>query len=267
MTNILDKIILQKKEEVEQSKKVLPLDRLKAAVKIGNPPRHGKISVILKKHFSIIAEVKKGSPSKGIIRYDFDPVATAKQYMKAGTDAISVLTDEKFFFGRLEYLTKIARFSTVPLLRKDFIIDEYQIWEARAAGADLILLISSVLTEEKIKKFTKTAAELGMEVLTEVHDSKDLAKALKAGAKIIGVNNRDLKTFKTDIGHSIKLKKHIPRSILTVSESGIHSAEEVAQLRDVGFNAVLVGESLMRQNEPGKLLKQLRIVPQKRKSK
>lgn len=267
MTNILDKIISQKKEEVEQSKKVLPLERLKAAVKVGNPPRHGKISDALKKHFCVIAEVKKGSPSKGIIRHDFDPVAIAKQYLKAGADAISVLTDEKFFFGRLEYLTKISRFSTVPLLRKDFIIDEYQVWEARAAGADFILLIASVLTSDKIRKFTKTATDLGMEVLTEVHDMKDLAKALKAGAKIVGVNNRDLKTFKTDIGHSIKLKKHIPRSILTVSESGINSAEDAILLRDAGFNAVLVGESLMRQNEPGKLLKQLRITPQKRKSK
>ncbi len=256
--NILDKIIEQKKKEVSQSKRVLSLERLKAVLEAGKPPRHGNFKDRMKKGFSIIAEVKKGSPSKGIIRKDFDPVKIAKQYEVAGAGAISVLTDEKFFFGRLDYLSKISKFARIPLLRKDFIIDEYQIYEARAAGADMILLISAILTEKKMVQFIDIVKKLGMETLCEVHDRKDLSKALKAGASIIGINNRDLKTFKTDLKISLELKKMIPKGVFTVSESGISSPEDVALLKAAGFHAILVGESLMRQPDPSKLLKKLK---------
>lgn len=256
--DILEKIVEQKKREVEMSKKILPLERMQAFLKVAKPKRHGSLVRRMEKGFCVIAEVKKGSPSKGIIRKDFDPLLTARQYLRAGADAISVITDEKFFFGRLEYLSRISTFSTVPLLRKDFIIDEYQIYEARAAGADIILLIAKLLSSKEMARFLGIAKELGMEAICEVHDKKEIAKALKAGAKIIGVNNRNLRTFQTDLEVSLELRRHIPEKVFAISESGIVSPEDVIRLKRVGFDAILVGESLMRQKSPTRLLKSLR---------
>ncbi len=206
---------------------------------------------------AVIAEVKKASPSKGIIRANFDAVGIAKIYVQNGASALSVLTDEKFFRGSADDLTRISRVVDQPILRKDFTIDPYQIYEARALGASAVLLIVSILTREELSSFLATSRSLGLDALVEVHEKEELRVALDAGAKIIGINNRNLKTFETSLNTTYELISHIPDGVLKVSESGIDTREDVVALRDAGADAVLVGESLMRASDMRGKLREL----------
>ena len=207
---------------------------------------------------SVIAEIKKASPSFGVIRKDFNPLEFALSFEQNGASAISVLTDEKYFQGTLDILKEVKQSVSIPVLRKDFIIDEYQIIEARAAAADAILLIAAILNTAELKKLYSLAQELKMDVLFELHNEEDILKALQVKPRIIGINNRNLKTFKTDLAHTKNLKSKIrfPHQCL-VSESGIKTKEDIEYLRSIGVNAVLVGEMLMRHSNPGEALKEL----------
>jgi indole-3-glycerol phosphate synthase len=206
---------------------------------------------------SLIAEVKKASPSKGIIREDFDPVKIARIYEECLASAISVLTDKAFFQGDLEYLTLIREAVKIPLLRKDFIIDEFQIYEARAFGADAILLIVSILDKTQLAEYQHLANELGLDSLIEVHTEKEVEKAIYADANIIGINNRDLSTFETNIDTTAHLIKLIPDDKIVVSESGISTRDDILTLKDQGVDAVLIGETLMKSDDIGKKIKEL----------
>ena len=216
----------------------------------------GKIR-IRKKGSKIIAEVKKASPSKGVIREDFNPLQIALTCQKNGAVAISVLTDEKFFQGSLNHMHQVAKSTIIPILRKDFIIDEYQVLEARACRADAFLLIAGLLDKERLRDFRLIGEELGMDALVEVHTMEELEKALLSGAGIIGINNRDLATFEVDIKRSIEMVPHIPKEKLIVSESGIKSREDIIRLEEAGVNAFLIGETLLKSNNIGKKLKEL----------
>jgi len=195
---------------------------------------------------AVIAEVKKASPSAGVIAESFDPVAIAKNYERAGADAISVLTDEKFFQGRLSHLVDIRGAVSLPVLRKDFVIDEIQIAEAAAAGADAILLIAAALQQKQLVDLLSAAAKYELEVLVEVHTLGELGRALDAGAEIIGINNRDLATFEADLSVTEKLSEEVPNELVLVSESGIKTSDDVARVKVCGVDAVLIGEALMR---------------------
>ncbi len=207
---------------------------------------------------SFICEVKKASPSKGIFVKEFPYLAIAKEYEKAGANAISVLTEPDFFQGSPRFLEEIANAVSVPVLRKDFIIDPYQIYESKLLGASAILLICALLDTATLKNYLKTAHSLGLSALVEAHTELEVKSALEAGAKIIGINNRDLKTFSVDLTTSARLRKHIPAEILFVSESGIQSAQEVSFLRKIGTDAVLIGETLMKSNDKKEQLSLLR---------
>jgi indole-3-glycerol phosphate synthase len=210
---------------------------------------------------AIIAEVKKASPSAGVIRPDFDPVAIAQVYAAHGAAAISVLTDREYFQGRLEYLTAIKNVVSLPVLRKDFIIDHYQLLEARAAGADAALLIAECLPGEQLATLQQYATDLGLQTLVELHDAEQLPRVLACGATIIGINNRDLRTFVTRLDHTRELLPHIPADRLVVSESGIRTHADLVSLQAAGVQAVLVGESLMRAPDIGAALDSLRGGP------
>jgi len=261
--NILDTIVEQKEREVAQlpARLIAAGDLRDAMLEHGErrdflaalrKPRHGDIA--------LIAEVKKASPSAGMICKDFDPIRIAKEYEAAGASCLSVLTDEKFFQGSLDYLRQIRAAVNLPLLRKDFIIDERQIFEAIEWGADAILLIAAILTDEQLAKFHSLATEAGLAVLVEVHDEAELERAMKISPKLIGVNNRDLKTFKVDLGTTERLATRLESSAgvppaldrrdacptLLVAESGIHTRADVERLKKCGAGAILVGESLLR---------------------
>jgi indole-3-glycerol phosphate synthase len=208
----------------------------------------------------IIAEIKKASPSRGIICKNFDYRKISYEYTQGGAAAISVLTEEKYFSGRLEFLSEIAQTASPPLLRKDFIVHEYQIYEAAAHSASAVLLIAAALDPKQLRYFLQLAHSLNMDALVEVHDFKELEKALNADAKIIGVNNRDLKTFKTTLQKSLEMSEFIPAQKLKISESGIRSRADIQKLEKAGYNAVLIGETLMRQADRAAFLKQLRGV-------
>ena len=245
---ILDKIIADKKVEVAERRRRTPESELRARLKDA-PPVRDFAAALAGEGISLIAEVKKASPSAGVIRKDFDSVAIAKIYESSGASAISVLTDEKYFQGRLGYLLQIKRAVGIPCLRKDFIIDEYQITEARAFGADAILLIVGVLDDAELRGFLGMAHGLGMSCLVESHSEEELKRALAAGAKIIGINNRDLRTFRTDLQTTINLMPLIPDDRIVVSESGIGTRDDVKRLEEAGVSAILVGETLMRSSD------------------
>jgi indole-3-glycerol phosphate synthase len=210
---------------------------------------------------AVIAELKKASPSKGLIRADFHPVELAKGLEAAGAAALSVLTDEEFFQGSLENLRKASAAVKIPCLRKDFIVDEFQLLEARANSADAVLLIVAALSSEELNKLGAAARRRGLDVLCEVHDNQELQQVLDAGFDLIGVNARDLKTFKVDLETALALAEKIPAGVVRVAESGIHSPEGVTKLRSAGYNAFLIGESLMRAEHPGDALRSLLEVP------
>ena len=252
MANILDTIVEQKKREVA----LLP-ERIIAAGDLRDAMlEHGErrdflaaLHIASQKGIGLIAEVKKASPSAGVICPNFDPVRIAKEYEAAGATCLSVLTDEKFFQGSLDYLRQIREAVKLPLLRKDFIIDERQILEAIEWGADAILLIVAILTDEQLQKFHDLAVEAGLSVLVEVHDEAELDRALKFSPALIGVNNRDLKTFKVDLANTERLAAHITKNSLLVAESGIHTRADVDRLKKCGATAILVGESLVKNGD------------------
>lgn len=246
---ILDEINKRTKEDLELRKKVVPMDLLGRSLS-SNPymPRDVKSYLRSTKDepIRIIAEVKKASPSKGIIKEDFDPLLIASEYSKNGANAISVLTEPHYFQGNLDYLTAIRRYVPTPLLRKDFIIDKYQILEALVYGADFILLIAKSLSTKDLKELYEYAIHLGLEVLVEIHDLEDLTKAIKSGATIIGINHRNLETFEMDMTLCEKLIPLIPNGKIIVAESGVSDIEVIKHLHSIGADAFLIGEHFMR---------------------
>jgi indole-3-glycerol phosphate synthase len=243
---ILDKIVANKRTQLEIEKTVTTIEEvMKASEYTASTIRNFK-EALNKNTISIIAEVKKASPSKGIIRENFSPSAIAKVYEEIKIDAISVLTERKFFQGSDNYINVVKNVTSKPVLRKDFIIDEYQLYQAKAIGSDAVLLIVSILGDN-LKEFYNKAKEIGIHCLTEVHDRQELYKALEIGCDIIGINNRDLKTFNEDLKTTEKLIKYIPKDIIIVSESGIKSSEDIKYLKNLGVNAVLIGETFMKK--------------------
>lgn len=250
---ILDKILQTKKEEVAVAKLRQPLEKMRARIgELEDQPRGFARSLRYMRDsggIALIAEVKKASPSKGIIREDFDPVDIAEIYENGGATCLSVLTDEQYFSGHLRYLNLIREQVSLPLLRKDFIIDPYQVYEARVAGADAILLIAAALGDGELRDLALLAKELRLDTLLEVHDGEELDRALELPVDLIGINNRDLKTFKTDLAVTERLAARIPVEQMAVAESGIHSREDVERLQQAGAGAFLIGESLMREDD------------------
>ncbi|MDD3323920.1 MAG: indole-3-glycerol phosphate synthase TrpC [Sulfurospirillaceae bacterium] len=247
---ILDEIIAKTKEDLKKRKKEYTMDWLGRSLAF-NPFMPRDIKPYLKatpeNPYRIIAEVKKASPSKGIIREDFDPLFIAKEYEKGGASAISVLTEPHFFKGNIEYLTQIRRYVSTPLLRKDFIVDEYQLLEALVYGADFVLLIAKALSKKELKALLEYTWRLGMDALVEIHDKEDLIKAIFAGANIIGINHRNLETFEMDMDLSEKLIPLIPNGKIIVAESGLNDKEMIMRLSKVGADAFLIGEHFMRK--------------------
>ena len=245
---ILDKIVEQKRIQLKEEMGRMSIEGWKQRIK--RPGMHSPQSFFkaLKdnKDISIIAEVKKASPSKGIIKEDFDPLMIAKEYSESNVQAMSVLTEKNFFLGDDDYLVRIRQAYPRPILRKDFIIDMWQIYQSRCLGADAILLITSLLTDEELKKFQVVTGILGMQCLVEVHNREELERALESGAQIIGINNRDLNTFDVDIKTTEKLMNYIPTDRAVVSESGIKDANDIKYLKGLGVDAVLIGETFMR---------------------
>lgn len=247
---ILDRIVEVKKQEVELLSRTFDLNQAVEAIAALPPTRGFAAAIEQAGEMALIAEVKKASPSKGVIRDDFDPVAIAQTYEKAGATCLSVLTDTQFFQGHAEYLHNIRQAVSLPLLRKDFIIDEKQIYEARLIGADCILLIAAILSTEQLRKYTALAQSIGLDVLTEVHDEEELERVLAAGQpQLLGVNNRDLRSFNVDLNTTARLAKRLPAGTTLVSESGIFTYEDVVTVGAAGAKAILVGESLMRDPE------------------
>jgi indole-3-glycerol phosphate synthase len=257
MNNKLTEILLHKRTEVEQRKLQMPFAELMEAAWLAPAALDFEGALKNDEGITCIAEIKKASPSKGIITKDFVPTKIAREYKEGGAQAISVLTDEKFFHGKPEYIAAAKSASFLPILRKDFIIDEYQIYEARTIGADAILLIVSALTNDQLRSFITTADDLSLSVLVECHSKEEIERALDAGARIIGINNRDLQTFSVNVDLSLMLKNFIPNSCTTVSESGIKNYNTVQRLAQAGFDAVLVGEQLMAQSDRRKALYEL----------
>jgi indole-3-glycerol phosphate synthase len=253
---ILDKIIQVKKEEVAYRKRIRPLEELQHAI-MDIPSPGNFYEAISSPECAIIAEVKRRSPSKGVLREDFDPVRIALLYEECGAAAISVLTDKEFFGGDDVYLANIKQFVRLPLLRKDFIIDLYQIYETRFFRGDAVLLISGILTDIQLREYTDLARSLGLSVVCEVHSHLELASALASGARIIGINNRHLRTFSVDLGTSTGLAASIPTDRIIVSESGIHNRQDIEILTKAGIHAFLIGESLMQSADMGEKLREL----------
>ena len=254
---ILDTIIAHKRKELTAEQAKIPLAKLEADITNLPPTQDFCSAIVASGTVGLIAEVKKKSPSKGIIREDFHPVSIAETYVENGAAAISVLTDTHFFAGELDYLRAIREVVDVPLLRKDFTIDPYHIYQARVAGADAILLIVAALAPAQLRTFMDIADSLSLASLVEVHTQEELAIALDVNAQIIGINNRDLRTFHTDLATTFRLRDAIPADKIVVSESGIYTREDVEKLQDAGVHAMLVGESLMRSPDIGEQVRQL----------
>ncbi len=258
MPNILDRIVETKWREVAAAREKQPAAALEARVRDLPPCRGFEAALRVPGEVRVIAEVKKASPSAGVIRADFDPVAIAKTYEAHGAACLSVLTDVDYFQGNLAYLSAVREAVKLPVLRKDFVVDRYQLLEARAAGADAVLLIAEILPGDRLAKLYREARELGLDVLVELHDADQLPRVVDSGATLIGVNNRDLRTFETRLGHTLDLLPRFPPGVTVVSESGIKTAADVRTLKDAGVAAILVGESLMRSADIGAALDALR---------
>jgi indole-3-glycerol phosphate synthase len=255
----LDDIVKNVLKRLSERKKSFSLKELKARAKRFGPARDF-LSAIRRgegQRVRVIAEVKKASPSRGIIRHDFDPVKIALDYARSGASAISVLTEEDSFLGHPGFLEPVRSAVDLPLLRKDFILEPYQVVEARALGADAFLLIVSLLTDEILRELISLGAEFGMEALVEVHSEEELERAMNTSARVIGINNRDLKTFVTDMETTFRLMRRGSQGRVIVSESGIKSAGDLRKLELAGVDAVLIGETLMRSSEPGEKLQEL----------
>ena len=260
MSTILDTILRRKHEEVAARREQVSLFELKTRA-ASAPPLRGFADAVAAKiaagQAAVIAEVKKASPSKGVIRADFDPAAIARSYEAGGAACLSVLTDVDFFQGSDAYLQQARAACTLPVLRKDFIVDAYQLYEARALGADCVLLIAAALDDAQLSEFAFIAAELGMDVLLEVHDLDELERALPVPAPLLGINNRNLKTFEVSLQTTLELQAMVPADRVLVTESGILAPADVALMRDAGVHAFLVGEAFMRQPDPGAALRGL----------
>ena len=254
---ILDDIVAYKRDELTVQKRKVSLARLKdGALYLADPP--GFLDALqTRAGRTIIAEVKKASPSKGVIRADFDPLDIARRYHAAGAAAVSVLTEKQFFQGSLEYLRRIRTTVPIPLLRKDFLFDEYQVHETRAFGASAILLIVAILDDSRLADLAQLASALGMDCLIEVHDERERDRALAAGATLLGINNRDLRTFHTTIETTERLVRDIPDDVFVVSESGLSSAAQLARLEAQGVGAFLIGETCIAAADPGAALRAL----------
>ncbi len=259
-SDILSRILERKLEEVAERRLRQPLEALREAVSDASPPR-GFIASLQRRIEAgdpgIIAEIKKASPSKGLIREDFRPGWIARRYAEGGAACLSVLTDIDFFQGSDDYLVEARNACDLPVLRKDFVVDAYQIFEARALGADCILLIVASLGDRDLKAFAEQAAELDLDVLMEVHDEIELERALATGVPMIGINNRNLRTFETTLDTTLRMLDRIPDDRLLITESGIHNREDVERMRSAGVNCFLVGEAFMRADDPGAALKAL----------
>jgi len=259
-SDVLDKIMSYKAEEVEYAKTQNSLANIKAQAGDASDCRAfvGALTIANQSNRSaVIAEIKKASPSQGVIREDFDPHKIAESYQKHGASCLSVLTDAKFFQGSADYLGQAREASTLPILRKDFLLDEYQVFEARAMGADCILLIVAALQDGLMQDLCGQALELGMDVLVEVHNAEELERGLELKLPMIGINNRNLRTFETSLSNTLELLALIPQDILLVTESGIHTSDDVELMRDNKVNSFLVGEAFMRATNPGRKLAEL----------
>ncbi len=251
---ILDRLAEYARERTEQAKMKIPLEEIKRQALSLPKGSFAFENALNKTGISFICECKKASPSKGLIVPDFPYLQIAKEYEVAGADCISVLTEPKWFLGSDEYLKEIACAVSIPCLRKDFTVDEYMLYEAKVLGASAVLLIASILSENQIKEYIGICDELGLSALVETHDKAEVSSSIKAGARIIGVNNRNLKDFSVDTDNSRRLRELIPRDVLFVSESGVSTSDDVAKLREIGVDAVLIGETLMRApNKKAKL--------------
>ena len=260
MNNILEQILATKRQEVTNRRTLVPEQKLLDDITGAHTPL-GFVSALYQRANQqkpgVIAEIKKASPSKGVIRKDFDPVAIATSYAAANATCLSILTDEQYFQGHDDYLRDVRRAVSLPLLRKDFTIDAYQVYEARAMGADCILLIVSALTSEQLHDLYALAQSLGLDVLIEVHDSDELATALTLQPGLIGINNRNLKTFETDLNNTIDLLSDIPPDIVVVTESGISTTDDINRMQAHDVHCFLVGEAFMRAADPGDALAKL----------
>lgn len=260
--NVLDQIIATKQAEVAAGKQQQSISDLRKLIAEQLPCRgfyHAIQNQVMKGETAVIAEVKKASPSKGIIRADFNPVEIAQSYLKGDATCLSVLTDQQYFQGSDAYLQQVREVVGLPVLRKDFMIDAWQIFQSRAMGADCVLLIVACLTDELLLELSDLATDLGMDVLVEVHDEDEMERALATPAQLIGINNRNLKTFETSLKTSQNLRTMVDtnQERIVVSESGIHTSEDIAFLQKQNIHAFLIGESLMRHDDPGTQLKQL----------
>ena len=256
-TTILDEIVRAKRLEVENARKRLPLEELEALAAEAPPVRDFRAALAAPGPIRLIAEVKKASPSAGTIRPDFDPIAVASAYQAHGADCLSVLTDAPYFQGHLSHLARVRAATAIPILRKDFLIDEYQVVEARMAGADAVLLIAEILDDDALVSLRARARSLGMSALVEVHDEENLPRVLGLGVDLVGINNRNLRRFVTDLDHTLRLRPSVPAGVVLVSESGIARRADVERLESAGVSAILVGESLMRQDDVGLAVERL----------
>lgn len=256
-SSILARIVERRREAIAHRKRVLPDVALKIAVEKKSTPVRDFIGALSSPRLNIIAELKKASPSQGVLRADYRPLETARELETNGAAALSVLTEEDFFQGALSDLKQVSAATTIPILRKDFIIDPWQVWEARAANADSFLLIAAILSDNALSDLLALGRTLGMEALVETHSRDELTRAVDAGASIIGINNRDLKTFDVNIAKSLELIDSVPDDSVAVSESGIRNRADLARLHAAGFDAFLVGEQFMTASEPGSELAKL----------
>jgi indole-3-glycerol phosphate synthase len=260
MSSILDKIVASKRREIDSARAGVSERQLEDTLREAPAVRDFRAALEAPGGIQVIAEVKRASPSAGVLRADFDPVAIAHTYSRHGAAALSVLTDTPFFQGQLAYLTAIRRAVTPPLLRKDFILDRYQLLEARAAGADAVLLIAEILPGNELSRLLHEAQRLGLQVLAELYDADNLHRVVHSGARLIGINNRDLRSFATRLEHTLDLLPRLPPECCVVSESGIRTRHDVVRLEAAGVRAVLVGETLMRAADIGAKLDELRGV-------
>lgn len=257
MTTILDKILTQKRDAIEAARQQLPADELRRRVHDAPPVRDFSGALKRSPGIGLIAEIKKASPSAGLIREDFHPVDIARTYAAHGAACLSVLTDEHFFQGQLQFLRDVRAAVELPLLRKDFLIDPYQVWEARAAGADCVLLIAECLDDVTLRALFDLTTELGMQALIEIYEADNLQRVLPLQPQLLGINNRNLHTFETDVQHTLDLLPRIPPDVFLVSESGIRNRHDVERLQRAGVHGMLVGETLMRSDDIGRKMDEL----------
>ncbi len=253
---ILDKIVVKKKQEIAEAYQRIPVTRLQESEQFNRTCYSFRDFLLDPEKTGIIAEFKRASPSKGIINNNADVTVVTRQYAEAGASALSVLTDESFFGGNIDDLNSARNNNQIPILRKDFILDEYQILEAKATGADIILLIAAILTPKEIAQFSRFAKNMGMSVLLEVHNKEELDRSLCDKLDAVGINNRNLNDFTVSIEHSYNLVEHIPGQFLKISESGISDPQTIKELKKAGFNGFLIGENFMKEKDPGKAMRE-----------